>query len=92
MIEKGNETEKKEDEVEEVTKAYIYFHIFMIFMSIYYCMLLTNWNVLDNDINIGTLQTWTSFWVKIITLILSVFLYMWVLLAPVLFPDREFDF
>jgi len=95
LIEKGENKDKAvEEEEEEVTKPYIYFHIFMIFMSIYYCMLLTNWNVIDSDASKVALfeQTWTSFVVKLVTLALSVLLYTWVLIAPKLFPDREFDF
>jgi hypothetical protein len=67
----------------------------MFMMSIYYCMLLSNWNVIDANTNVttgGFSQSWTSFWVKVSTLLLSVLLYIWVLIAPKIFPDREFDF
>jgi hypothetical protein len=87
------ETGKEDEDEEDVSKPYIYFHVFMIFMSIYYCMLLTNWNIIDSDANkIIVQQTWISFWVKVVTMLLSVILYTWVLIAPRLFPDREFDF
>jgi len=65
----------------------------MFMMSIYYCMLLSNWNVIGENESVQTLtQTWTSFWIKLFTLLLSGLLYLWVLIAPILFPDREFDF
>jgi hypothetical protein len=73
----------------EITKAFYYFHIFMIFLSIYYCMILTNWNVIENNI---LTQNWQSFIIKIISLVFTVILYIWVQLAPRLFPDREFVF
>jgi hypothetical protein len=76
----------------DLSKAYVLFHIFMMFMSIYYSMLMTNWNVIDNNSSAVLTQTWTSFWVKIGVLGSTILLYVWVLLAPRLLPDREFDF
>lgn len=66
----------------------------MLFMSFYYCMLLTNWIVIDpNSTATHVLsQSWQSFWVKFVLVILTFFLYIYVLIAPRLFPDREFDF
>jgi len=66
----------------------------MIFMSVYYCMLLTNWNIVSADASnpIILTQSWVSFWVKIIALLATVLLYIWMMVAPKLFPDREFEF
>ena len=90
IIEKGITLEVED---EAVTSAYIYFQIFMVFMSIYYCMLLTNWNVIDANSKTFSINTsWVSFWIKIITMFLANLLYIFVLLAPRLFPDREFMF
>jgi hypothetical protein len=82
------------DDELDLSAAYYYFQIFMIFMAIYYCMLLTNWNVLEPEAQTTQLITknWTSFWIKISALVATVLLYIWVLIAPRLFPDREFDF
>lgn len=89
----GDEIKKDDDEI-DLSAAYYLFHIFMIFMSIYYCMLLTNWNVIDsNSANPQIFaKSWTSFWVKFSALCMTVLLYIWILIAPILFPDREFDF
>lgn len=57
-------------------------------------MLLTNWNVVGAEGTSDAVlhQTWSSFWVKLATLIMTILLYLWVLFAPKIFPDREFDF
>jgi serine incorporator 1/3 len=83
-----------EEEENDLSKSHYYFHIFMIFMSIYYCMILTNWNVIDpNVIDPKILPTsWSSFWIKLSAMLVSTILYVWVMIAPRLFPDREFDF
>jgi hypothetical protein len=75
-----------------VSKSHYYFHIFMIFMSIYYCMLLCNWNVIEDSVPEILRQTWSSFWIKLSAVFLTAILYIWILIAPRLFPDREFDF
>lgn len=82
-----------EDE-NDLSISHFYYHIFMIFMSFYYCMLLTNWNVIDTTVvDPKTIVTsWSSFWIKLTAMFISVILYVWVLIAPRLFPDREFDF
>lgn len=38
-------------------------------------------------INVG----WTSVWVKVVSQWVTVGLYCWTLVAPVLFPDRDFS-
>jgi len=84
---------KLEVEEEGITSAYVFFQIFMIFMSVYYCMLLTNWNVIDASSKQMEINTsWTSFWIKIVTLFLANILYIFVLIAPRIFPNREFMF
>jgi hypothetical protein len=78
----------------DITPAYYLFHVFMIFMSIYYCMLLTNWTVIDANSTSTELlaPSWSSYWVKIASMFATTLLYLWVLFAPKIFPDREFDF
>jgi hypothetical protein len=91
LLKKDDEEEVKVEEL-DISKAYILFHIFMMFMSVYYCMLLTNWNIVDPESSKIITQTWSSFWVKIIILFSTVLLYVWVLIAPRILPDREFEF
>jgi hypothetical protein len=81
----------KEDEL-DISTAYIFFQVFMMFMSVYYCMLLTNWNIVDVNTSEVITHTWASFWIKISVLFSTVILYTWVLLAPRILPDREFEF
>lgn len=78
----------------DLSPSYYYFHLFMILMSVYYCMLLTNWNVIDAEAQDFKLlgHSWTAFWVKFVASVITTILYIWVMIAPVLFPDREFDF
>jgi hypothetical protein len=66
--------------------------MFMMFMSLYYCMLLTNWNIVDINTSQVITHTWASFWIKISVLFSTVILYTWILVAPRVFPDREFEF
>ena len=90
LLEKGI---KLEEEDEGISSAYIYFQVFMIFMSIYYCMLLTNWNVIvANSKTVEINSSWASFWIKLVALFLANILYIFVLIAPRLFPNRNFVF
>lgn len=93
-MEISNIKENKENNQIDLSSAYFFFHIFMIFMSLYYCMLLTNWNVIDPNSTQPDLlgPSWSSFWIKATTILITFLLYVYVLLAPRLFPDREFDF
>ena len=77
-----------------ITAAHFYFHIFMMFMSVYYSMVLTNWTVVEGSAESFKLmpQSMVSFWIKLSAVLVSGLLYLWVMLAPVLFPDREFNF
>lgn len=78
----------------EITSAFYLFHLFLFFLSIYYCMLITNWTVLSGESNksIVTIQSESSFWIKSSSIYLTVILYIWVLVAPRILPNREFTF
>jgi len=66
------------------------FHFFMAATAMYMAMLLTSWGSLESgDANDGDLNK-TSMWIKIVTQWICGLLYSWSLLAPTLFPDREF--
>ena len=57
----------------------------------YIAMLMTNWGspsaVGKDQIDVG----WTSVWVKIVSQWLMGGLYTWVLVAPLIMKDRDFD-
>uniref|UniRef100_A0A7S3FG74 Serine incorporator n=1 Tax=Prasinoderma singulare TaxID=676789 RepID=A0A7S3FG74_9VIRI len=70
---------------------YAFFHLIFACAAMYYAMLMTGWGDLSehqekDTINVG----WPSVWVKIISEWGTVAIYMWTLVAPMVFPDREF--
>ncbi|XP_042498739.1 probable serine incorporator [Macadamia integrifolia] len=88
-----NNTDKKDKEVDEarpVTYSYAFFHIIFSLASMYSAMLLTGWSTSVGEsgklVDVG----WPSVWVRIITGWATAVLYIWSLVAPLLFPEREF--
>jgi len=83
-----------DDDENDLTSSHYYFHLFMMVLSAYYCMLLTNWSVIDSSQTDPKIlaPSWSSFWIKISAVLVSSLLYVWILIAPKLFPDREFHF
>lgn len=72
-----------------VTYNYAFFHMIFALASMYIAMLLTGWGVAEQEkdrLDVG----WTSVWVKVAAQWATGALYCWTLLAPALFPDREF--
>eukprot|EP00316_Scyphosphaera_apsteinii_P011986 CAMPEP_0119327064 /NCGR_PEP_ID=MMETSP1333-20130426/69838_1 /TAXON_ID=418940 /ORGANISM="Scyphosphaera apsteinii, Strain RCC1455" /LENGTH=414 /DNA_ID=CAMNT_0007335541 /DNA_START=168 /DNA_END=1412 /DNA_ORIENTATION=- len=69
------------------------YHIRMFVLSVYLAMVLTNWGEVHEQDD-GTSESHTagraSAWVKISTGWLCSLLYLWTLIAPFCFPDREF--
>lgn len=86
----------KVDEVEEekgnkpVSYSYSFFHIIFSLASMYSAMLLTGWSTSVGEsgklVDVG----WPSVWVRIVTGWATAALFIWSLVAPILFPDREF--
>ncbi|KAM0066273.1 putative serine incorporator/TMS membrane protein [Helianthus debilis subsp. tardiflorus] len=86
----------KRDEHEEkvnnkpVTYSYSFFHIIFSLASMYSAMLLTGWSTSVGEsgrlVDVG----WPSVWVRIITSWATAGLFIWSMVAPHLFPDREF--
>ncbi|XP_072989889.1 uncharacterized protein [Typha latifolia] len=73
-----------------VTYSYSFFHLVFCLASMYSAMLLTGWSTSVGEsgklIDVG----WPSVWVRIGTGWATAVLYIWSLIAPILFPDREF--
>jgi hypothetical protein len=86
---KADEEEEKEKS-SPVTYSYTFFHIIFSLASMYSAMLLTGWSTSVGEsgklVDVG----WPSVWVRIITGWATAALYIWSLVAPILFPDREF--
>ncbi|KAK9288160.1 hypothetical protein L1049_016609 [Liquidambar formosana] len=89
-LEEGKEgKEKKETEARPVSYSYTFFHLIFALASMYSGMLLSGWTSSSESselIDVG----WTSVWVRICTEWVTAGLYVWSLLAPLVFPDREF--
>jgi len=93
-----NEESEKESNDDPVSYSYSYFHFTFFLAALYLTMLLTNWLLLtsNDDVNdnskstISVDQGEVSVWVKIVSSWLTCLLYIWTIIAPVLFTDREF--
>jgi hypothetical protein len=86
---KTEEHEEKE-RTKTVSYSYSFFHIIFSLASMYSAMLLTGWSTSVGEsgklVDVG----WPSVWVRILTGFATAALYLWSLLAPILFPEREF--
>jgi hypothetical protein len=73
-----------------VTYVYSFFHLIFALASMYSAMLLTGWTNARTEgqelIDVG----WSSVWVRMTTQWVTAGLFIWSLLAPIIFPDREF--
>ncbi|VDM80355.1 unnamed protein product, partial [Strongylus vulgaris] len=78
-----------DNESEGVAYSYSFFHFMFGLASLYVMMTLTSWYNPDNDLT-HLNSNMASVWVKIVSSWLCVALYGWTLVAPALFPDREF--
>ncbi|KAG6432213.1 hypothetical protein SASPL_103787 [Salvia splendens] len=86
---KSEDVESGGAEARPVSYSYFFFHIIFALASMYSAMLLSGWTS-DSEstdlIDVG----WTSVWVRICTEWITAGLYIWSLVAPIIFPDREF--
>ncbi|XP_061347885.1 uncharacterized protein LOC133293347 isoform X3 [Gastrolobium bilobum] len=89
-LEEGKTKEKeKEKEAGPVSYSYSFFHLIFALATMYSAMLLSGWTSSSESsdlIDVG----WVSVWVRIGTEWVTAGLYIWTLVAPLLFPDREF--
>ncbi|KAJ9559498.1 hypothetical protein OSB04_004658 [Centaurea solstitialis] len=88
-LDKRDEHEEKENS-KPVSYSYSFFHIIFSLASMYSAMLLTGWSTSVGEsgrlVDVG----WPSVWVRIITSWATAGLFIWSMVAPHLFPDREF--
>jgi len=95
------EKQEKEDEEEESADADVSsedvklatkFHIFMACSSCYMAMLLTSWGATVTETGAPTSYdiSTENLWIKMVTQWFAGFLYTWTLVAPYMFPEREF--
>jgi serine incorporator 1 len=69
------------------------FHLVMTFASVYLAMLVTNWGFEPNSSTVAkdTAFASESKWIKIVSQWLAFLLFIYTLLAPKIFPDRDFS-
>lgn len=82
--------EENNEKAKPVTYSYAFFHLIFSLASMYSAMLLTGWSTSVGEsgklVDVG----WPSVWVRIVTSWATALLYLWSLIAPVMFPEREF--
>jgi len=93
-----SDNEENEDDPEgPVAYNYSFFHFTFLLATMYLGMVLTNWQsisivtgqgVSDNTILID--QGMSAVWVKVISSWVTMLLFLWTMIAPVLFPNRKF--
>ncbi|XP_030647063.1 serine incorporator 5 [Chanos chanos] len=77
------------DEREGTVYSYAYFHFVFFLGSLYVMMTVTNWFHYHNAKIEKLLDgSWSVFWIKMASCWVCLFLYMWTLIAPMLFPKR----
>lgn len=78
------------DDFKPVSYNYSFFHLIFALASMYIAMLMTGWG--SNVQEMERLdQGWTSVWVKAVAQWMTASLYLWTLVAPALFPERDFS-
>jgi len=102
---KKGETKEKSDEEDTVSEEddgkiaynYSYFHFTFLLAAMYLGMVLTNWQSVssvtgdglpENTILID--QGKSAVWVKVISSWVTLLLFLWTMIAPVVLPDRKF--
>jgi len=87
-------SDEKHHEDEEVTYSYSFFHFTFFLACFYVSMILTNWTLMHHES--GT-QLWqpvdrgvVALWVRMTSSWLISVLFTWTLVAPLLFPNRQF--
>ncbi|XP_072835559.2 serine incorporator 2 isoform X2 [Pogona vitticeps] len=79
-----------DNEEDGVSYNYTFFHFCLLLASLYIMMTLTNWYRPDQQHQELT-SPWTAVWVKISSSWAGLLLYLWTLVAPLVFPDRDFS-
>ncbi|KAI8824132.1 serine incorporator/TMS membrane protein, partial [Fimicolochytrium jonesii] len=86
-----------DDESDGITYSYAFFHFVFVLANMYMASVMTNWSKLSqNTTSTGTSDDFSvntgfvSVWVKVATGWACFLLYGWTLVAPLIFPDRDF--
>ncbi|TRY92017.1 hypothetical protein DNTS_034907 [Danionella cerebrum] len=79
-----------DNEEDGVTYNYFFFHFQLLLASLYIMMTLTNWYKPDTTTQ-AMQSSFPAVWVKMSSSWLGLTLYLWTLVAPLIFPDRDFN-
>ena len=77
------------DEYKPISYNYSFFHLIFALASMYIAMLMTGWGSDAQEME-RLDQGWSSVWVKTVAQWMTALLYLWTLVAPYLFPERDF--
>jgi serine incorporator 1/3 len=83
-----------EQYVEYENNSYIKFHGFMILFSVYICAVFSNWGhatINGQSYNYKGDSSNAPYYIKATTAVFTFGLYLWTVVAPTLFPDRDFN-
>lgn len=82
-----------DDEAEGIEYSYSFFHVMFCLASLYTMMTLTAWYRPDEGehLTVKLVCGWGAVWIRLSAAIFSTFIYIWTLIAPVVFPDTYKD-
>jgi len=95
-VAEASDTEQ-EDEDDKVEYNYSFFHFIFLLAAMYLGMVLTNWETVsrvtgdgESESSILVDQGMAAVWVKMASSWVTLLLYLWTILAPIIFPNRKF--
>ncbi|XP_018345903.1 PREDICTED: serine incorporator 1 isoform X2 [Trachymyrmex septentrionalis] len=88
--EDGNEAKVWDNEEEKVAYNWSFFHLMFALATLYVMMTLTNWYKPNSSLETLNANN-ASMWVKIISSWMCLALYVWSLVAPAIFTNRDFS-
>lgn len=75
--------------------SYSFFHFVFVIVAFYLAMVITDWSIMEADLSspngVKIVHGFGAMWAKIITSWVCSLLYLWTLIAPLIFPDRDFS-
>ena len=82
-----------DDEYEGVAYSYSFFQVLFCLASLYTMMSLTSWYRPEEGehLSVKLVCGWGAVWIRLSAAIFSTFIYIWTLIAPVIFPDSYRD-
>lgn len=86
----SNKSKVWDNEEEGVVYSWTFFHIMFALATLYIMMTLTNWYTPTTSLATMNSNS-ASMWVKQVSSWLCMSLYIWTLVAPIVFPDRVFE-